>query len=100
LRIKNEETVIMGGLISKQRTVNKSKIPFFSSIPFIGKLFEQQNVDDPENKEMVVFVTPRIINESLDSHQEPVEPDLLKQEKKEDYTEIVKKIRKRLSYSE
>lgn len=96
LRIKNGHTVIMGGLISKQRTVNKTKIPFLSDIPLLGKLFEQNNVDDPENKELIIFVTPKIVNETAIAAENVIEPDLLKDAKKDDHNDIVEKIRKRL----
>ncbi len=62
VRIKDGETVIMGGLISKQRDVNKKTVPFFNKIPVIGKLFDHKSVDDPENKELVIFITPYLVN--------------------------------------
>lgn len=96
LRIKNGSTIIMGGLISTQRTVNKMKVPWLSSIPIFGKLFERKVVDDPENKEMVIFVTPKIVNEDEAVDEIPVKPMLVGTEKNDYYEQMVKTIEKRL----
>lgn len=62
------QTIVLGGLISENRTKNKRSVPFFSSIPFLGNLFNAE--DDTKNKtELVVLVTPRII-ESSDEWEE------------------------------
>lgn len=96
LRIKDGSTIIMGGLISKQRTVNKLKVPWLSSIPIFGKLFERKVVDDPENKEMVIFVTPKIVNEDEAVDEIPVKPVLVGDDKVDDYEQMVKMIEERL----
>jgi general secretion pathway protein D len=56
----NGQTVILGGLISENRTVSDRSVPFFSSLPFIGKLFDSTS-DSKDKTELVVLVTPRII---------------------------------------
>jgi general secretion pathway protein D len=54
------QTVILGGLISENRTVSDRSVPFFSSLPFIGQLFDSTS-DTKDKTELVVLVTPRII---------------------------------------
>jgi len=57
------QTIVLGGLISESRTINDSSVPFFSSIPLIGKLFD--TTDDSKDKtELVVLVTPRVVESS------------------------------------
>lgn len=59
-RVRNGETIVIGGLMQTQHTLNHSGIPILMDIPLIGKLF--QHVDDEENKvELVVFLTPTVI---------------------------------------
>ena len=58
------QTIILGGLISESRTLNDRSVPFLSSLPFIGKLFDGTS-DTKDKTELVVLVTPRII-ESTD----------------------------------
>jgi general secretion pathway protein D len=58
------QTIILGGLISENRTVNDRQVPFFSSIPVLGNLFDSTS-DTKDKTELVVLVTPRVI-ESVD----------------------------------
>jgi general secretion pathway protein D len=62
------QTIVLGGLISNKKTVNERNVPFFSSIPLIGGLFEGTS-NSKVKTELVVLVTPRII-ESSDEWQE------------------------------
>ncbi|MGL1957056.1 MAG: hypothetical protein OCD00_07045 [Colwellia sp.] len=62
------QTIILGGLISESRTINDRGVPFFSSIPLIGSLFDSTS-DNKDKTELVVLVTPKII-ESVDEWAE------------------------------
>ncbi|OUL57911.1 secretin N-terminal domain-containing protein [Pseudoalteromonas ulvae] len=56
----NGQTIMLGGLISERSTENDRSVPFFSSIPILGNLFD--GTDNNSSKtELVVLVTPRII---------------------------------------
>jgi len=57
------QTIVLGGLISETRTINDSSVPFFSSIPLLGKLFDGRD-DSKDKTELVVLVTPRVIESS------------------------------------
>jgi len=62
------QTIVLGGLISENRTLNDRSVPFFSDIPLIGHLFD--GTDDTQDKtELVVLVTPKVI-ESTSEWQE------------------------------
>ncbi|SFC52294.1 secretin N-terminal domain-containing protein [Pseudoalteromonas denitrificans] len=54
------QTIILGGLISENRTINDTSVPFFSSIPIVGKLFDSTE-DTDDKTELVVLVTPKVI---------------------------------------
>ena len=43
--------------------MSDTSVPFFSSIPLIGKLFDT-NSDSKDKTELVVLVTPRVIESS------------------------------------
>ncbi|MFT6985518.1 MAG: general secretion pathway protein D [Psychromonas sp.] len=62
------QTIILGGLISENTDFSDTQVPFFSSIPLIGHLFNSRN-DATVKTELVVLVTPRII-ESTDEWDE------------------------------
>jgi general secretion pathway protein D len=57
------QTIVLGGLISDNHTINDTSVPFFSSIPFFGKLFDTTS-DTKDKTELVVLVTPKIIESS------------------------------------
>ncbi|WDE13272.1 type II secretion system protein GspD [Thalassomonas haliotis] len=57
------QTIVLGGLMSENRTINDTSVPFFSDLPFVGKLFDSKN-DTKDKTELVVLVTPRIIESS------------------------------------
>ncbi len=60
VRIKDGETIAIGGLTLNQDQVTNRKIPFFGDIPGIGQLFRSEKRDKVQT-ELVIFVTPRIL---------------------------------------
>jgi len=62
---QNGQTIVLGGLISDKHSLNDTSVPFFSSIPLLGKLFDSKE-DATIKTELVVLVTPRIIESSSD----------------------------------
>ena len=63
LRVRNGTTVLLGGLIQTQRAKNEKKVPWLGDIPWLGKLFTG-TFRFKQKKELVIFVTPRIILDS------------------------------------
>ncbi|MFT5529045.1 MAG: general secretion pathway protein D [Alteromonadaceae bacterium] len=61
----NGQTIMLGGLISENSTLSDRRVPFFSSIPLLGRLFN--GTDNNSNKtELVVLVTPRIVGSTAE----------------------------------
>jgi general secretion pathway protein D len=54
------QTVVVGGLISNQRSVNDSKVPFLGDIPLLGQLFKFTAKSD-QKTELMIFLTPHIV---------------------------------------
>jgi type IV pilus assembly protein PilQ len=62
--VENGETVVLGG-IYEQRLVNSStRVPFFGDLPYVGFLFKSTEKQD-DKSELLVFVTPKIIKDSI-----------------------------------
>lgn len=60
--VNNGETIVLGG-IYQQSTINTvSKVPVLGDIPYFGWLFRNSN-NFNEKKELLIFVTPRIVTE-------------------------------------
>lgn len=63
--VKNGESVIVGGLIQDKSGISTSKVPFLGDIPLMGELFTHHN-DSEDNRNLVIVLTPYIIEESED----------------------------------
>lgn len=59
--VQSGETVVMGGLMRHRDQEDISGIPFISSIPFLGKLFEKKTIRQ-EKENLLVFVTATLIS--------------------------------------
>ena len=62
LNIRNNHTVIMGGLISHSDSIEQNQIPIVGQIPGIGHLFRNNSRTHRAN-ELVFFITPKIYSE-------------------------------------
>jgi type II secretory pathway component GspD/PulD (secretin) len=60
VRVKDGETLVIGGLIQDNESVTTSKVPLLGDIPLIGQLFRHR-VKQPSHTEVLVFITPRVI---------------------------------------
>jgi type IV pilus assembly protein PilQ len=70
--IKDGETVVIGGLMKDKVVNTKRKIPLLGDIPIIGLLFSKKE-KDVEKRNLIIFITPRIIKpgESLSKVSTP-----------------------------
>ena len=53
-------TVVIGGVIQTQNSINISQVPLLGNLPILGNLFKHQTVNT-SNQELIFFITPRII---------------------------------------
>jgi general secretion pathway protein D len=60
LRLRDGETQLLAGLISKEERSNSSRIPGLGDLPIAGRLFSN-NRDDNNRTELVLAITPRIL---------------------------------------
>lgn len=62
IRVKDGETIVIGGLLQKNESIVKRKIPLLGDIPILGLLFSR--TDKRVNEvETVIFITPHILTE-------------------------------------
>lgn len=62
--VDNGETVVLGGVFERTKTKDVEKVPFFGDIPYAGVLFRRTE-DRDQNSELLIFVTPKILKETL-----------------------------------
>jgi len=60
VRLKDGGSVIIGGLLSEERTTTISKLPLLGDIPGLGLLFQHRS-STLAKKDLVIEVTPRIM---------------------------------------
>lgn len=60
VRLKDGGSVIIGGLLSEERTETVVKVPLLGDIPVLGRLFQHTNITATK-KDLVIEVTPRIL---------------------------------------
>jgi type IV pilus assembly protein PilQ len=53
-------TVVIGGVIQTQNSINVNQVPVLGNIPILGNLFKHTQVNTT-NQELIFFITPRII---------------------------------------
>ncbi|MEW5884315.1 MAG: hypothetical protein AB1725_08865, partial [Armatimonadota bacterium] len=61
-RVKNGETILLGGLNRKRESFSTQRYPILSDLPLIGNLFRSSN-KTAENQELLVFITPTIVED-------------------------------------
>ncbi|MFS8801988.1 hypothetical protein NW868_07040 [Synechococcus sp. R60.2] len=61
-RLKDRETLFLGGLIQEEDRVSVDKVPLLSEIPLLGSLFRRQNTTNTRS-EVVVLITPVILED-------------------------------------
>ncbi len=64
VRVKDGETIVLGGVYEGDNAKETFKIPFFGDLPGIGFLF-RKNTQGERKQELLIFVTPKIIKDTL-----------------------------------
>ncbi len=95
VRLRDGQTIILGGQRQTENVVNSKGIPFLSSIPVLGYLFSSKTITKNETQ-MMIFLTPHVyygdegevspddyfgdeINKMLEKH----DPEVIREKKKE-----------------
>lgn len=58
--VDDEQTVVLGGMITKETNSLTRKVPWLGDIPLIGQAFRFDS-ESIERKELLIFLTPRVI---------------------------------------
>jgi type II secretory pathway component GspD/PulD (secretin) len=66
VHLRDNETLVIGGLIQENSQRTESKIPLLGSLPLIGRAFRNENTTSTRN-ELIIVVTPHILGGSATS---------------------------------
>lgn len=61
LLVMDGHTAVIGGIFTRNTGRNINQVPFFGDIPILGLLFQRRRASDARG-ELVIFLTPRIVN--------------------------------------
>ncbi len=62
--VENGQTVVLGGVYEQTKTDATSKVPVLGDVPLLGNLFKTNSLSDVK-QELLIFVTPRIVKDSI-----------------------------------
>ncbi|OGV71835.1 MAG: hypothetical protein A3B82_01170 [Methylophilales bacterium RIFCSPHIGHO2_02_FULL_57_10] len=62
--VDNGETAVLGGFYKETKKDSNERVPFFGSLPIIG-LFFRSNAVDNSKQEILFFITPKIMSDSM-----------------------------------
>jgi len=59
--VRDNETLVLGGLLKENRLETKDKVFLLGSIPILGGLFTNKSVED-QTTDLLIMITPKIID--------------------------------------
>ena len=62
---KDQQTIVIGGLVRDNITISERKVPLLGDIPFLGWLFKFQS-QQIEKLNLLVFLTPTLVRDEAD----------------------------------
>lgn len=60
VRVKNGETILIGGLLTNNKQKTIRRVPILGRIPLIGRLFRSEKTQTVK-RELLIFITPKVI---------------------------------------
>ena len=84
VKLRNGESLVLAGLLQEEAIKAMSKIPLLGDIPILGALFRSTQ-DDVKEKELVFFITPRMVVANVPGTEVPLPTDapLTREQEKE-----------------
>lgn len=61
--VNDGQTLALGGIFHQQRTRGQRQVPLFGNLPVVGGLF-RQHAEEHKKRELVIFMTPRLVREA------------------------------------
>ena len=69
LTLKDNETILLGGLISSNTSKSKGGVPFLKDLPWIGGIFASQG-KSVNKTELIMLIRPQVISSGTDMQEE------------------------------
>lgn len=59
--VHNGQTIVLGGINKQDQNNGKQSVPFFGKLPILGQLLTRKQIRS-QREELIIFITPKIIN--------------------------------------
>jgi type IV pilus assembly protein PilQ len=66
ISVNNGDTAVIGGIYEETVTNTVDKVPLLGDVPFLGYLFKSTG-RTAEKQELLIFLTPRVVKESINA---------------------------------
>jgi type IV pilus assembly protein PilQ len=66
IHVNNGDTAVIGGIFEEEIRNDVTQVPFLGNLPILGYLFKQTGTISKKT-ELLIFLTPRIVKESVNS---------------------------------
>lgn len=74
LYLEDGQTVVLAGLIKRDRGENITRLPFLSDVPIFGAIFRSKTISPDKETELVITLTPTILAHAKKVSFEPSKP--------------------------
>jgi type IV pilus assembly protein PilQ len=74
--VKDGGTVVIGGIYATREQDRFAAVPFLHKIPILGHLFKSTNPNETTQEELLVFLTPRILDRNVISPESQESADV------------------------
>jgi type II secretory pathway component GspD/PulD (secretin) len=67
LNMKDGETMVIGGFVTRNETTSHQKMPLLSDLPILGKILFTSTKRNTSESELLIFVTPHVIKDESET---------------------------------
>jgi type II secretory pathway component GspD/PulD (secretin) len=62
VRVKDGQTLVLGGLFTEQEAATLAKVPYLAEAPILGAIF-RNSIKGRNRTELMLMITPKIVEE-------------------------------------
>ena len=66
VRVRDDDTLVLGGLISEESNASETRVPYLGRIPLLGELFRSRS-KAKDKRNLLIFIHPKIIRDDEDA---------------------------------